>query len=231
MCVSFLQECSSLWTPVLCVPSAVEYWPGLLHWHSRSLHPHKWLAPSQAHVITHTHIHSHPLQVTSHKHLSTRVYSNIYPLHNHTLTSTLPYPHIHTCTGFMYGNVYDDEERFERQAVFPKLLAQHATDFSWVSTVLVLVECLLRLVSSEQDILQQRCCEGWNWEEVSGYTHTHSYPHPPIDTFPPHIHTGSSVTVYPHRLTATLWKCPSLVTPPLSQGQRSPPPTLKRPVS
>ena len=32
----------------------------------------------------------------------------------------------------MYGNVYDEEERFERQAVFPKLLAKHATDFSWV---------------------------------------------------------------------------------------------------
>ncbi len=36
-------------------------------------------------------------------------------------------------TGFMYGNVYDDEERFERQAVFPKLLAKYANDFSWVS--------------------------------------------------------------------------------------------------
>ena len=34
--------------------------------------------------------------------------------------------------GFMYGNIYDDEERFERQADFPKLLAKHAEDFSWV---------------------------------------------------------------------------------------------------
>ena len=34
--------------------------------------------------------------------------------------------------GFMYGNIYDEEERFERQAVFPKLLAKHAEDFSWV---------------------------------------------------------------------------------------------------
>jgi hypothetical protein len=33
----------------------------------------------------------------------------------------------------MYGNIYDDEERFERQADFPKLLAKHAEDFSWVS--------------------------------------------------------------------------------------------------
>ena len=51
---------------------------------------------------------------------------------------------MHTClytavllcfaAGFMYGNIYDDEERFERQAVFPKLLAQHAEDFSWVSS-------------------------------------------------------------------------------------------------
>lgn len=32
----------------------------------------------------------------------------------------------------MYGNIYDEEERFERQAVFPKLLAKHAEDFSWV---------------------------------------------------------------------------------------------------
>ena len=40
-----------------------------------------------------------------------------------------------SAVGFMYGNIYEDEERFERQAVFPKLLAQHAEDFSWVSTV------------------------------------------------------------------------------------------------
>ena len=31
--------------------------------------------------------------------------------------------------GFMYGNVYDDNERFERQAVFPKLLCNNAEDF------------------------------------------------------------------------------------------------------
>ena len=36
--------------------------------------------------------------------------------------------------GFMYGNVYDEEDRFERQAIFPKLLAQYAEDFSWVSS-------------------------------------------------------------------------------------------------
>ena len=32
----------------------------------------------------------------------------------------------------MYGNVYEEEERFERQAVFPKLLSAHAEDFSLV---------------------------------------------------------------------------------------------------
>ena len=38
--------------------------------------------------------------------------------------------------GFMYGNIYDDEERFERQAVFPKLLSNNAEDFSWVNSLL-----------------------------------------------------------------------------------------------
>lgn len=36
--------------------------------------------------------------------------------------------------GFMYGNVYDEEDRFEKQATFPKLLAQFAEDFSWDQT-------------------------------------------------------------------------------------------------
>lgn len=35
--------------------------------------------------------------------------------------------------GFMYGNVFEDEERFQRQAIFPKLLCQNAEDFSYVS--------------------------------------------------------------------------------------------------
>ena len=34
--------------------------------------------------------------------------------------------------GFMYGNVYDEEKRFESHAIFPKLLCQKAHDFSWV---------------------------------------------------------------------------------------------------
>jgi len=36
--------------------------------------------------------------------------------------------------GFMYGNVYDDSDRFERQAVFPKLLCNNAEDFSLAFT-------------------------------------------------------------------------------------------------
>ncbi|KAK9404270.1 cytosolic carboxypeptidase 6 [Crotalus adamanteus] len=36
--------------------------------------------------------------------------------------------------GFMYGNVFEDEERFHRQIIFPKLLCQNAEDFSFSST-------------------------------------------------------------------------------------------------
>ena len=36
--------------------------------------------------------------------------------------------------GFMYGNVYEDEERFERQSFFPKLLCSNAEDFSLSNT-------------------------------------------------------------------------------------------------
>ena len=35
---------------------------------------------------------------------------------------------------FMYGNVYDSEERFERQMVFPRLLYANADDFSMSNT-------------------------------------------------------------------------------------------------
>ena len=38
--------------------------------------------------------------------------------------------------GFMYGNVYDDNDRFEKQAVFPKLLCNNAEDFSLVMYLL-----------------------------------------------------------------------------------------------
>ena len=36
--------------------------------------------------------------------------------------------------GFMYGNIYEDMGRFERQAVFPKLLCANADDFSLGNT-------------------------------------------------------------------------------------------------
>ena len=34
----------------------------------------------------------------------------------------------------MYGNVYEDITRYERQAIFPKLLCQNAEDFSLANT-------------------------------------------------------------------------------------------------
>jgi len=36
--------------------------------------------------------------------------------------------------GFMYGNIYEDSTRYERQAVFPKLFCQNAEDFSLSNT-------------------------------------------------------------------------------------------------
>ncbi|KAM9529890.1 cytosolic carboxypeptidase 6-like isoform 3-T3 [Salvelinus alpinus] len=36
--------------------------------------------------------------------------------------------------GFMYGNVFEEEERVQRQAVFPRLLCQNAPDFSLSNT-------------------------------------------------------------------------------------------------
>ena len=32
--------------------------------------------------------------------------------------------------GFMYGNVYEDANRFEKHSVFPRLLSRNAEDFS-----------------------------------------------------------------------------------------------------
>ena len=42
--------------------------------------------------------------------------------------------HSTVTNGFMYGNVFKDENRFERQLKFPKLLANRASDFSWAKT-------------------------------------------------------------------------------------------------
>ncbi|XP_061594196.1 cytosolic carboxypeptidase 6 [Cololabis saira] len=36
--------------------------------------------------------------------------------------------------GFMYGNVFEEEERVQRQAVFPRLVCQNAPDFSFSNT-------------------------------------------------------------------------------------------------
>nr|XP_054765021.1 cytosolic carboxypeptidase 6-like [Lytechinus pictus] len=36
--------------------------------------------------------------------------------------------------GFMYGNVYDDPVRYEKQAIFPKLMCSNADDFSMMNT-------------------------------------------------------------------------------------------------
>ncbi|KAJ7986604.1 hypothetical protein DPEC_G00341600, partial [Dallia pectoralis] len=36
--------------------------------------------------------------------------------------------------GFMYGNVFEEEERVQRQAVFPRLLCANAADFSFSNT-------------------------------------------------------------------------------------------------
>lgn len=35
---------------------------------------------------------------------------------------------------FMYGNIYDEEERFQRQAIFPRLMCSNADDFSFANT-------------------------------------------------------------------------------------------------
>ena len=70
-------------------------------------------------------------------------------------------------SGFMYGNVYDEEERFERQAVFPKLLAKHATDFSWVRRVagncfVGYFHCFCRIRHRSTEMLsRQGLEEGW----------------------------------------------------------------------
>ena len=36
--------------------------------------------------------------------------------------------------GFMYGNIYEDVDRYEKQSIFPKLLGANAEDFSLANT-------------------------------------------------------------------------------------------------
>uniref|UniRef100_A0A8C6QVX3 Peptidase M14 domain-containing protein n=1 Tax=Nannospalax galili TaxID=1026970 RepID=A0A8C6QVX3_NANGA len=62
----------------------------------------------------------------------------IIQMYNDPKTSLEFYIDIHAhstmMNGFMYGNIFEDEERFQRQAIFPKLLCQNAEDFSYTST-------------------------------------------------------------------------------------------------
>lgn len=59
-------------------------------------------------------------------------------LHNDEATDVEFYIDIHAHSTlsncFMYGNIYDDEERFQRQAVFPRLMCGNAEDFSFANT-------------------------------------------------------------------------------------------------
>lgn len=61
----------------------------------------------------------------------------LFPLFLHQRVSLEFYIDVHAhstmLNGFMYGNVFEDEERVQRQAVFPRLLCQNAPDFSFVS--------------------------------------------------------------------------------------------------
>ncbi|XP_078187792.1 cytosolic carboxypeptidase 6 isoform X6 [Callithrix jacchus] len=60
----------------------------------------------------------------------------IIQMYNDPKTSLEFYIDIHAhstmMNGFMYGNIFEDEERFQRQAIFPKLLCQNAEDFSYL---------------------------------------------------------------------------------------------------
>ncbi|XP_034270934.1 cytosolic carboxypeptidase 6 isoform X2 [Pantherophis guttatus] len=62
----------------------------------------------------------------------------IIQMHNNPKVTLEFYIDIHAhstmTNGFMYGNVFEDEERFHRQIIFPKLLCQNAEDFSFSST-------------------------------------------------------------------------------------------------
>jgi len=42
--------------------------------------------------------------------------------------------HSTAMNGFMYGNVYEEEERFDQHSVFPRLLCSNAEDFSYSNT-------------------------------------------------------------------------------------------------
>ncbi|XP_056388433.1 cytosolic carboxypeptidase 6-like isoform X4 [Hyla sarda] len=62
----------------------------------------------------------------------------ILEMHNSPKASLEFYIDIHAhstmMNGFMYGNIFEQEELFQRQATFPKLLCRNAEDFSYSST-------------------------------------------------------------------------------------------------
>ncbi|XP_073435266.1 cytosolic carboxypeptidase 6 isoform X2 [Dendrobates tinctorius] len=62
----------------------------------------------------------------------------ILEMHNSPKTSLEFYIDIHAhstmMNGFMYGNIFEQEELFQRQAIFPKMLCRNAEDFSFSST-------------------------------------------------------------------------------------------------
>ncbi|XP_069837683.1 cytosolic carboxypeptidase 6-like [Dendropsophus ebraccatus] len=62
----------------------------------------------------------------------------ILEMHNSLKSSLEFYIDIHAhstmMNGFMYGNIFEQEELFQRQAIFPKLLCRNAEDFSYSST-------------------------------------------------------------------------------------------------
>ncbi|XP_075038144.1 BEN domain-containing protein 5-like isoform X5 [Mixophyes fleayi] len=63
----------------------------------------------------------------------------ILEMHNSPKTSLEFYIDIHAhstmMNGFMYGNIFEQEALFQRQAVFPKLLCRNAEDFSFEKKV------------------------------------------------------------------------------------------------
>ncbi|XP_053326203.1 cytosolic carboxypeptidase 6 [Spea bombifrons] len=62
----------------------------------------------------------------------------IVGMHSNQKTSLEFYIDIHAhstmMNGFMYGNMFEQDELFRRQAIFPKLLCRNADDFSFTST-------------------------------------------------------------------------------------------------
>jgi len=81
------------------------------HWQDPSPWAHPTLHSTKQHLL---HLHSDP-----------NVAVDFYiDMHAHSTLSNC----------FMYGNTYDDEDRLQRQSIFPKLMCNHADDFSFANT-------------------------------------------------------------------------------------------------